>query len=59
MEKEKINKLIKVICNTVGLAMGISVITLSILKKLSTNDAIIMLGIGLFCISFSTIMKRS
>lgn len=58
-KKEKLNKLIKLIGNAVGLAMGIAVIVLLILKELSTNDAIIMLGIGLFCVSLPAIMKRN
>jgi len=56
--KEKVNNLIKVICNAVGLAMGIGVIVLYILKELNTNDAIIMLGIGVLCVSIPAIMKR-
>ena len=57
-KKEKLNKLIKLICNAVGLAMGVAVIVLFILKKLDTNNAIIMLGIGLFSVSFPSLMKR-
>ena len=58
-KKEQINKLLKIICNGVGLAMGVSVIVLLILKKLSTNDAIIMLGIGVLSVSIPSIMKRN
>jgi len=57
-KKEKLNNLIKVICNAVGLAMGVGVIVLYILKELNTNDAIIMLGIGVLCVSIPAIMKR-
>lgn len=57
-KKEKLNKLIKVICNAVGLAMGIAVIVLYLLKKLDTEDAIIMLGIGVLSVSIPAIMKR-
>ena len=57
-KKEKVNNLIKVICNAVGLAMGVGVIVLYILKKLDTNDAIIMLGIGVLSVSIPAIMKR-
>jgi len=57
-KKEKLNNLIKVICNAVGLAMGVGVIVLYILKELNTNDAIIMLGIGVLCLSIPAIMKR-
>ena len=58
-KKENLNKLIKIICNAVGLAMGIGVIVLYILNELSTNDAIIMLGIGVLCVSIPAIMKRN
>lgn len=57
-KKEKLNNLIKVICNAVGLAMGVGVIVLYILKELNTNDAIIMLGIGVLSVSIPAIMKR-
>ena len=57
-KREEINKLIKIICNAVGFAMGVGVIVLFILKRLSTNDAIIMLGIGVLSISIPAIMKR-
>ena len=58
-KKEELNKLIKVICNAVGLAMGVGVIVLYILKQLNTNDAIIMLGIGVISVSIPAIMKRN
>jgi len=58
-KKENLNKLIKIICNAVGLAMGIGVIVLYILKELDTNDAIIMLGIGVLSVSIPAIMKRN
>lgn len=58
-KKEKLNNLIKIVCNAVGLAMGIGVIVLYILKELSTNDAIIMLGIGVLSVSIPAIMKRN
>ena len=58
-KKEGLNKLIKVICNAVGLAMGVGVIVLYTLKQLDTNDAIIMLGIGVLSVSIPAIMKRN
>ena len=58
-KKEKLNNLIKIICNAVGLAMGIGVIVLYILKKLETKEAIIMLGIGVLSVSIPAIMKRN
>ena len=58
-KKEKLNNLIKVICNAVGLAMGVSVIVFYILKELDTNNAIIMLGIGVLSVSIPAIMKKN
>ena len=57
-KREEINKFMKPICNAIGLAMGIGVIVLYILKQLDTNDAIIMLGIGVLSVSVPAIMKR-
>lgn len=50
-------KLIKLICNSVGLAMGVAVIVLSILKKIDNQDGLYMLGIGIICIFVSTLIK--
>jgi len=58
-KKQNLNKLIKLIGNAIGIGMGIGVIVLYILKKLSTNDAIIMLGIGLLSVSLPSIMKKN
>lgn len=54
---QKVKKLIKLICNSVGLAMGVAVIVLSILKKIDNQDGLYMLGIGLICIFVSTLIK--
>ena len=57
-KREEINKFMKLICNAIGLAMGIGVIVLYILKQLDTNDAIIMLGIGVLSVSVPAIIKN-
>ena len=49
--KESIKDLIVLVINTLGVAMGIAVIVLNILNEISTKDSLIMLGIGLFCLS--------
>ena len=54
---KKVKKLIKFICNSVGLAMGVAVIVLSILKKIDNQDGLYMLGIGIICIFVSTLIK--
>lgn len=38
------------ICKAVGLAMGIAVVVLSIINKIDSKSAFIMLGVGLFSI---------
>ena len=58
-KNKKTNKLIKLICNAIGFAMGVAVIVLYMLKKLDTNDAIIMLGVGVISVSLPATMKRN
>lgn len=53
-----INKIIDLILKGVGLAMSIDVVVLSILDELKVRDAIIMLGIGLFCISLFSLRNK-
>ena len=55
--KESIKDLIVLIINTLGVAMGIAVIVLNILNEISTKDSLIMLGIGLFCLSLINLNK--
>lgn len=54
-KKEDINKLIKTICQGIGLAMGVSVLVLNIINQLSVKDSIIMLSIGLACLGISSL----
>ena len=55
--KESIKDLIVLIINTLGVAMGIAVVVLNILNEISIKDSLIMLGIGLFCLSLSNLNK--
>lgn len=50
-KKEDIKTLIGIICNAMGVGMGVAVVVLNILDELSVKDAVTMLGIGLFFIS--------
>jgi len=52
------NKIIILIGNALGIAMGIGVVVLNILNELEMKDAITMIGIGLFSLSLSTIIKK-
>lgn len=47
----KVKKIINLILKAISLAMGISVVVLTILNELHIKDAIIMLAIGISCIS--------
>lgn len=50
--------IVNVICNGVGVAMGIGVVVLNILNELQVKDSILMLGIGLFCVSISLLSRN-
>ena len=56
--KENIKKHLRLIFNAVGVAMGVAVIVLIILDKVNQKEALYMLGIGLFSISFSAILRK-
>lgn len=47
----KNKELINLILKAISLAMGIGVVVLSVLDELDINNAIMILGIGLSCIS--------
>lgn len=55
--EEKTNK-INLICQSLGLAMGIAVVVLSFLGELEIKNSITMLGIGLFAVSLSLFTKK-
>lgn len=57
-KKTDINNIGNLILNGIGLAMGVSVTILNILNELTPQDSIIMLGIGLFCISLNVLNKK-
>ena len=58
-KKEDINKLIILIFNAIALAMGVAIIVLIILNQIKTKNAILLLGIGLFTISISLLIKNN
>lgn len=51
-------QLINLICTCIGLAMGVAVVVLNILNKLNVENAVTMLGIGLFAISLTMLKKN-
>ena len=50
-QKSKGGKIINIILKAVPLAMGVAVAILSIQNKIDTRNALIMLGVGLACLS--------
>jgi len=55
---KKVNsKTISFILKAVPLAMGVAVVVLSILNEIEVHSAVIMLGIGLACLSLGSLDK--
>ena len=54
-----IKAIIPLVCKAISLAMGVSVVVLSIMEELKTKNAIIMLGIGLCCTSILFLQKET
>lgn len=50
--------IIDIVCKAVALAMGIAVITLSVLNELTAEDGMVMLGVGLVGISVSALNNK-
>ena len=51
-QTNKIDDIVNIALIGVGLAMGICIIVTSILNQMDTNNAVIMLGIGMSCLQF-------
>lgn len=58
MKGKKENKAMQVILKAVAVGMGVAVVALSCLKAIDTNTGIIMLGIGLACVSIAMLERR-
>ena len=58
MSKNKIDGIVDTVLKGVGVAMGIAVTVLAILKELEANSAFVMLGIGLASISISMLKDK-
>lgn len=54
----KIKDLINLIFKAVAIAMGIAVLVLNILNKIDVKSSIIMLGIGMVCISINLLSNK-
>ena len=58
MSKNKIDEIVDTVLKGVGVAMGIAVTVLSVLRELEANTAFVMLGIGLASISISQLKDK-
>lgn len=58
MTKNKVNEVVDTALKGIGVAMGIAVTVLSILGELETNNAFIMLGIGLASVSICLLKDK-
>ena len=56
--ENKVEKIVDVALKGIGVAMGIAVAVLSVLGKIETNSAFVMLGIGLASVSISLLKDK-
>ena len=57
-ENSKVEDIINIALIGVSLAMGIFIVVTSVLKQIDINNAIIMLGIGLSCLSIYSLKNK-
>lgn len=57
-ENSKVDDIINIALNGVGLAIGICIVVTSALKQIDINNAITMLGIGMSCLSIYLLKNR-
>ena len=57
-ENSKVEDIINIALIGVSLAMGICIVVTSVLKHIDINNAIIMLGIGLSCLSIYSLKNK-
>ena len=57
-QTNKIDDIVNISLIGVGLAMGICIIVSSILNQIDTNNAVIMLGIGMSCLAIYLLKNK-
>ena len=57
-QTNKIDDIVNISLIGVGLAMGICIIVSSILNQMDTNNAVIMLGIGMSCLAIYLLKNK-
>lgn len=55
---EKINSIVNLVFNAVGIAMGIAVLVLSILGGIGADSAITLMALGLTCLGISQLKNK-
>ena len=58
-QTNKIDDIVNISLIGVGLAMGICIIVSSILNQMDTNNAVIMLGIGMSCLAIYLLKNKN
>ncbi len=54
----KTSNVVNLVLKAVGMAMGIAVVVLSILKTAPTETSILLLGIGVFALGLAALSKE-
>jgi hypothetical protein len=52
------DRIVPIVFKAVGMAMGVAVVVLSILKAAGTETYVLLLGIGLFCLGLAALQKE-
>ena len=58
LNKSDFSEMINLTAKCVGLALGIGVLVLNILKEISANDSIILLSIAIICFGITSFTKK-
>ncbi len=54
----KVKEITNTVFKSIGLAMGVAVVVLSILNQLDAQTSVTMLGMGLVCLALSTLNNK-
>lgn len=59
MKDKKRKEILILFCNAIGVGTSVAVIVLNILGQIDINSAITLLGMGLFTISISLLLRQN
>lgn len=57
-KQDKFRQLLNLVFKAVALAMGVCVAVLSVMGKVESRDALVMLGVGLACLALAQLSSR-